>query len=617
MRTLCRPLLFGVALALAFHITQAQNFTLQGGNFQLPPPSVSGPVYADQQAGADICAKIVTAMTKNPGGAEIIVPVGNWTTCAADIVVPNDGTVPPQQASFKLTGMSSDAGSVNEPTLGKNPATGTIINFGNTSPNTGHLDTRGAGTLEISGITFKAANDCGAIIFTSNTILKVHDNYFYGAVPAYITHGATHIQTTGGSSLRKYQIGLGNSTVGVVYRYFVEVKNQGAGTVTVYNNQSTLVSIPAGTTKQVSFDQAGNGSALVLGFETAKMGDAMDVLAFVPTVAARNYTNLITGASLTFAGSWSAQFGATPTLTQGQTVDQEPCNDGIVLGGSALNIDGTSTGAFQGYGTEIRANNFNNIQRAVRFRAFANAVVVENNTVWINSGSSSFGAIDFDASLGEQGNYIAHNTIEVFAYKYGIHLGAGVGSNYLSGNNCFDSAGAFPFVACTQLDNTASSNVVIDTNLIAPSVVETNGQNTIISHGNKMSFPTPAGMPAQFNRLRCNLGTPVGIGNFVLSGGWGSTATVSVALGTDCSGIILIASSGTGQAANPTITFNPQDANWPTSPVIILSRQDISVPQNVLFVPNSGGNSAETWTFTGTPVAGNTYGVYYWITGKP
>ncbi|HWX53799.1 MAG TPA: hypothetical protein VN176_04325, partial [Verrucomicrobiae bacterium] len=263
-------------------------------------PHDTGPVHADQQSGADICAKIITAMTHNPRGAEIWVPCGGpggiYSCTQASYQVPNDGAVPPQQASFKVMGCSSDAGSVNERSLGKVPSTGTIINFTGPSTPTGRFDTRGQGTLEFSGITFMdSGTGCSPFIFDTNTILKIHDNYFYGSTPAYITNRATRLQTSGGSTALKYLIDLGVSSGGVTYRYFVEVKNQGSAPVIVANaTQGTLATIPPGTVQQVGFDGIGDGAThLQLQFKTQNTGDAIDILAYAPSVQDRSATNLI------------------------------------------------------------------------------------------------------------------------------------------------------------------------------------------------------------------------------------------------------------------------------------------------------------------------------------
>ncbi len=104
-------------------------------------------------------------------------------------------------------------------------------------------------------------------------------------------------------------------------------------------------------------------------------------------------------------------------------------------------------------------------------------------------------------------------------------------------------------------------------------------------------------------------------GDFVLSAGWGTTATigglVTGAGSHDARGSFLVTSSGTGQGANPTVTFTFKDGAWGTAPFAIVVR--------------SGGDQlsvVSTWTtttttlvltFNGTPVAAETYTFSYRI----
>jgi hypothetical protein len=61
-------------------------------------------------------------------------------------------------------------------------------------------------------------------------------------------------------------------------------------------------------------------------------------------------------------------------------------------------------------------------------------------------------------------------------------------------------------------------------------------------------------------------GTALVAGDFALSAGWGSTASVSAITGTDSRFLIEVTSAGTGQAVNPTITLTYADGAWPSAP---------------------------------------------------
>jgi len=109
------------------------------------------------------------------------------------------------------------------------------------------------------------------------------------------------------------------------------------------------------------------------------------------------------------------------------------CNqDAIILGGTQeveVRNQVSSDYGFQGYGTIIQDNYFNHIRRVVYGRVFANAVVIQNNTIWGGSGSNLADgcAIEFDDCAVNPvqynaGGMISGNLIEITNYPYGIKL---------------------------------------------------------------------------------------------------------------------------------------------------------------------------------------------------
>lgn len=142
--------------------------------------------------------------------------------------------------------------------------------------------------------------------------------------------------------------------------------------------------------------------------------------------------------------------------------------DAILLGGDTaglvtINTDETETSAFQGYGTVIDSNYFNRIRRAIWGRGWTNAVVLNNNTVWSESGFTTGAAIDLDGGSGGfgqvAGNVISNNLIEMNGYAYGIRLGYAYG-NSLSHNNFYDPGASS--VAFYHLDVGSHENLIID-----------------------------------------------------------------------------------------------------------------------------------------------------------
>lgn len=110
------------------------------------------------------------------------------------------------------------------------------------------------------------------------------------------------------------------------------------------------------------------------------------------------------------------------------------------------------------------------------------------------------------------------------------------------------------------------------------------------------------------------IGTPVVAADFALSAGFGTTASVAPASGSnDAVGQITITSAGTGQAANPTATLTFKDKGWLAAPVAVVARgggSQLSVPVLVTCTATT-----MVITFVGTPVAAETYVINYHTIG--
>lgn len=135
--------------------------------------------------------------------------------------------------------------------------------------------------------------------------------------------------------------------------------------------------------------------------------------------------------------------------------------DAIILGGTSTTIDGSTNAAFQGYGTVIRDNFFDRVQRAIYCRVYCNGNSFIANTVWNHSGSALSGgaAIELDGAAGAAtGNYIVGNLIETTNYPYGIKVTTG-NYNFISGNPGFDASGST--LATVRVETSQLSNTVI------------------------------------------------------------------------------------------------------------------------------------------------------------
>ena len=118
---------------------------------------------------------------------------------------------------------------------------------------------------------------------------------------------------------------------------------------------------------------------------------------------------------------------------------------------------------------------------------------------------------------------------------------------------------------------------------------------------------------SQFRGPRANRGTGLKAEDFVLSPGFGTTASVTVAKGTrDARGTITIRSAGKGQAANPTITLTFKSGAWADTPFAVVSRSggaQLNVPVSV----ESISPTTLVIRFNGTPVAAETYTLTFFV----
>jgi hypothetical protein len=127
---------------------------------------------------------------------------------------------------------------------------------------------------------------------------------------------------------------------------------------------------------------------------------------------------------------------------------------------------------------------------------------------------------------------------------------------------------------------------------------------------------------AGFKRT-CNfLGTPLVAGDFAASAEWGTSPVITVVGGTDgCASVTIQAKATT--AASPTLTLTFKDGAWTTIPVVIPARTDIvaatAAPGATVtneWVVTSVTSTQAVFTFLGTPVANNTYGLAFICIGS-
>jgi hypothetical protein len=102
--------------------------------------------------------------------------------------------------------------------------------------------------------------------------------------------------------------------------------------------------------------------------------------------------------------------------------------------------------------------------------------------------------------------------------------------------------------------------------------------------------------------------------DYALSGGWGTTASVAIVDAKDRRGIIDVTSLGTGQAANPTVILTFSDGAYGTAPVVVATRGDALATAGQWRVTAQTATTV-TFTFFGTPVAAEVYGLHFVVVG--
>ncbi len=108
-----------------------------------------------------------------------------------------------------------------------------------------------------------------------------------------------------------------------------------------------------------------------------------------------------------------------------------------------------------------------------------------------------------------------------------------------------------------------------------------------------------------FKRIKATLGTALVAGDFALSGGWGSTASVGSVTGNDQAAQFVVTSAGTGQAASPTITITFKDGTWTAAPKMQVMRNGGDQPAIFPTWTTSATQLVITWP--STPISSETY----------
>jgi hypothetical protein len=157
---------------------------------------------------------------------------------------------------------------------------------------------------------------------------------------------------------------------------------------------------------------------------------------------------------------------------------------------------------------------------------------------------------------------------------------------------------------------TATTTVAATTALTAGTTV-TAGTGVTATTGN---IQATAG-DADVRRLLGNNGTALVAGDFVLSAGWGNTASLAfggVGSSFDTRGVILVTCNGAGIGANPTVTLTYKDGAFPMQVFPVVCRGDNAAPAGGYWAANGSLTTQFQIMFVGLPVAGSTY-ITSWV----
>ena len=193
--------------------------------------------------------------------------------------------------------------------------------------------------------------------------------------------------------------------------------------------------------------------------------------------------------------------------------------------------------------------------------------------------------------------HIQYNLGAGFEYAWALSkVGAPMGS-YVAGY-MFTDGGYY----VSTFDGTGGGNLGMSS--AAATLTASDGSNTVGFNAD------PANNAVEFSRFSFSSNSPTLVtGDFALSAGWGTTASVSAAGGTDNNFVVEVTSAGTGQGANPTVTFtyaggdfNSGGASVPNFVCTQTGGDDI-----IADITITRGETSVVLTWHGTPTATKLY----------
>jgi hypothetical protein len=142
---------------------------------------------------------------------------------------------------------------------------------------------------------------------------------------------------------------------------------------------------------------------------------------------------------------------------------------------------------------------------------------------------------------------------------------------------------------------------------VPANTVTTAGSQTLTNKSLGGTGSTTPNTP--YNRLKATQGSALVNGDFSISAGWGSTASITTLVGTDSMFAIIITTGGTGISANPTLTITYHDGTWTNSPLVLPTRGDsVTIAAGTgMWTVQANNPTATTYQFNATPNSGASY----------
>jgi hypothetical protein len=306
-----------------------------------------------------------------------------------------------------------------------------------------------------------------------------------------------------------------------------------------------------------------------------------------------------------------------PSFTFDSTEHAGLSNCRIGLGSSAsaaaIVVSTTTADARWNYfeNLEIAAGSGVSGQRGIAMYATGGRIVAENHVNRVTTFQIDRPFIFHDI----EGNFLTGLTADQFAFSTGRAAFDCIGlANHLQGR----VASTSPTSGSVGLRELGARNIIdmvvdIGASSTAIDMSGSGGGNVV-----RLSRPellTPVGsfsaqntvIDTEFLSARRHLarGTLPTSAAFALDG-FGSTAAVTTISGCDGRLKFTVVSAGTGQAANPTITYTFVDGAWPYTPIAQVTR-DGGNQNDIPTFSTEASTTLFSTRFQGTPVAGESY----------